>query len=100
MVQGDLDLSTPIENAEEQLRWLPNGHLVRIHGGTHGAFGEISRHDKNFMSLIEMFLNANLDTEESIKEIYGKIPTSFSLPPLKFESLSDPSLFDELDKKK
>ena len=100
MVQGDMDLSTPIENAEELLPSLPNGHLVRIHGGTHGAFGEISRHDNTFMEQVEMFLNANLDSKESIKEVYGKIPTSYSLPPLEFESLTGPSLFDELDKKK
>ena len=68
MVHGDLDLSTPIENAEEQLQSLPNGHLVRIHGGTHGAFGEISRHDKSFMGLVEMFLNADLETEAAKKE--------------------------------
>jgi pimeloyl-ACP methyl ester carboxylesterase len=37
LIHGDLDLATPIENAEELLESHPNGHLIRIHGGTHAA---------------------------------------------------------------
>ncbi len=37
LIQGDLDFSTPFENAIAQAKFLPNSHLIRIKGGTHAA---------------------------------------------------------------
>jgi len=40
MFQGDLDMNTPIENAEHVKQFMPNGHLLRVEGGTHLAIYE------------------------------------------------------------
>ena len=81
MAHGDFDLSTPIENAEEQMKDLTNAHLIRIHGGTHGAIPQIMNHDEQFVSHLVRFLEADL-TEQSVASL--KLPTEISLPPLEF----------------
>ena len=93
-VQGDMDLSTPIENAEEALQTLTNCHMIRIARGTHGAFDQIADHDPSFLSLVVKFLNADFEGEKSsVRDL--KLPTEMALPLLQFKPLSGPSLFDE-----
>jgi len=40
MIQGDLDMNTPIENAWHVKQFMPEGHLLRVEGGTHLAIYE------------------------------------------------------------
>lgn len=89
MVHGDLDLSTPIENAEELLKFFPNGKLIRVRGGTHAATIQANSADKNFVNYLTRFLEAKDPSSVAL-------PDSIQLPPLKFAPLARPSLFDQL----
>lgn len=54
-VQGDMDLSTPIENAIEAMETLSNCHMIRIKRGTHGAIKQIGRHDPAYFDHLQKF---------------------------------------------
>lgn len=41
LVHGTWDISTPIENARETIKHLPNGHLIEVVDGTHGSLYEL-----------------------------------------------------------
>ena len=88
LVHGDFDLSTPIENAEELMSVSKNAHLIRIAGGTHGAFDQIAEHDSNFRSLIVRFLDAKLEPGEQAFQSLD-LPTTLDLPPLQFKAAQD-----------
>ncbi|MEL7498979.1 MAG: alpha/beta hydrolase [Planctomycetota bacterium] len=98
MIQGDYDLKTPFENAEELLSDVSYGHLIRVHGGTHSAVDEVKRHDDQFMSKIELFLNSDLSDAEKIKSLYSKLPKKYHLPKLEFESMDRPLYVELKDK--
>jgi pimeloyl-ACP methyl ester carboxylesterase len=89
MVHGDLDLSTPIENAEGLLELFPNGKLLRVQGGTHGATTQAQSADKNFVNYLIRYVEA--DEPNRVE-----LPKTIKLPPLKFAPLGKPSLFDQL----
>ena len=93
LVHGDLDLSTPIENAEEALPHLANAHLIRVAAGTHGAFDQAADHAPEFNDWILKFLAADFTSDPSITAL--DLPTEISLPSLQFASMTGPSLFDK-----
>ena len=99
MVQGDLDLSTPLENAQELLEYLPNGHLIRVNGGTHGAVGEIARTDPEFVKHLFLFMNSDFEKTDT-RTLFEQLPNTVDLPPLEFKTLDGPSLFEELTGRK
>ena len=95
LVHGDFDLSTPIENAEEQLALSKNAHLIRVHGGTHGAFDQIADHDKQFRSYVASFLNADFGPGgQSLASL--ELPSELSLPPIEFNGMTTPPLAETL----
>ena len=96
-VQGDMDLSTPIENALDALKTLPNCHMIRIIGGTHGAFGQIATGDESFLDHVKTFLDAPFDVNRSVKQL--GLPESMEVPIPDFKPVGDPTLFDERMKK-
>ena len=94
LVQGDLDLSTPLSNATEFLKYLPKGHLIVVKGGTHGAYAEIAMTNRDFQGHVNRFLNADFN-ETAPNDFYKTLPSSLALPPLDFKTSKVP-LFDEL----
>ena len=92
-IQGDMDLSTPIENAQEALQTLSNCHMIQVNGGTHGAFGQIAMTDDSFLKHIKTFLDARFDEENSVRQL--KLPKTMDLKWPEFKPVGDPSLFDE-----
>ena len=94
MIQGDLDLSTPQENAHELLPYLPNGHLIVVKGGTHGAVGDMARVDPEFPQHLYRFMQADFEST-NVKDFYKTLPDSVEMPPLQFKT-EITSLFDEL----
>lgn len=94
MIQGDLDLSTPLTNAQELIEYLPNGHLIIVKGGTHGALAEIVNTDAKFNQHVEQFLQADFEKTKP-GDFYKTLPEEVALPPLNFKT-RDKSLFDEL----
>ena len=93
LVNGDMDLSTPIENAEEAMQTLANAHLIRIKGGTHGAFKQAGRTNAEFLKAVDKFMSADF---ESRKVADLGLPDVLQLPPLEFKPASAPSLFEEI----
>lgn len=88
LVHGDLDLSTPIENAEEVLPNLKNAHLIRIIGGTHSAFDQIGRHNPEFQNIIKKFFDADFAVGSANVASLG-FPNELELPALEFLPLGD-----------
>lgn len=95
LIHGDLDLATPIENAEELLEEMSNAHLIRVEGGAHGAAHYAAQHDARFMSYLSLFMDAD-ELRSDPGAVYGGIPEETRLPPLKFAPLGGESLFDRL----
>ena len=97
MIQGDLDLSTPFENATAQLADCSNAHLIRIVGGTHGAVNEAMSHDEKFLDNMTQFLNADLSDDQKVSDL--NFPETFDLPPLEF-NLGEKSLYQQWEQSK
>ncbi len=87
MVQGDLDMSTPFENAREQLEESSNGHLIRVRGGTHAAMMQIGKHDSNFRDYVMRFLNADF-SQQTVASL--DLPDELTLPPIEFAAMQKP----------
>lgn len=98
LIQGDMDRSTPYENATELMEYLGNGHLLTIHGGTHTAKRAFIFGDSTLASSVYEFMNQ--DFERTDFEEYRKtLPESFELSPFKFWSIKGDALFDTFLKK-
>ena len=94
LVHGDLDLSTPIENAEAAMETLTNAHLLRIIGGTHGAFDHMGAVSTEFRELLKRFLDADFSAGTTVRDL--QLPAELSLPALEFRSMDAPPLFETL----
>ena len=99
MVHGDLDLSTPIENALAAIEYLPNGHLIRVEGGTHAAIREIVAEDADFMKRVYAFMDADFERVEP-QSVFKDLPTTVQLSPLRFETLAGPTLFEQVNQRR
>ncbi|MEM8680056.1 MAG: alpha/beta hydrolase [Planctomycetota bacterium] len=93
LVHGDLDLSTPIENAEAALETLSNAHLIRVPGGTHGAFDQLSRDSEAFRKILREFLAADFQEDQRVESL--GLPAEMPLEPLQFAPQGDPSLYEQ-----
>ena len=75
ILNGDWDVITPLENAQEAMRVYTNGHLVTVKGGTHGALAEAVADSPAFDAAIKLFLTSG--------EMSG-LPDSVTLKPMDF----------------
>lgn len=91
LIHGTLDLSTPVENAEELLKYFPRGHLLTIEGGTHAANQHAASFDPRFLKYLTDFFN-----EQNPTDACQRIPAKITLPPLQFQATGAPSLFSQL----
>lgn len=93
LVQGDVDFSTPLENALHEKRFLRNGRLVVVEGGgTHSAHHEIYRFAPDVKAALQRFLTVDLDPMPA--DLFAGLPERVRLPPPAFETLAGPSLYD------
>ncbi len=77
LIHGTWDTSTPYENAEEVSTFFTNHRLVRIEGGSHGAFREAREDVDGFDARINTWL-ATGD--------FSAIPEQVELPPLQWRA--------------
>lgn len=87
LIQGNLDMDTPVENAIHLRKYLRNGHLLYVENGSHLAISEV----RNFFP----------DVAEEILEFlregdFSGIPDRVSLPAPDFETLEGASLYERL----
>ena len=93
LVQGDVDFSTPLENALHAKRFLRNGRLVVVEGGgTHSAHHEIYRFAPEVKAALQRYLTVDLDPTPA--DLFAGLPERVRLPPPAFETLAGPSLYD------
>jgi len=87
MIQGDLDRSTPIENARHILKKLENGHLLHVKNGTHLAIREVRKHHPDVAENLRSFLISG--REEGLSE-------QVKIPPPDFQVPGETTLFEEM----
>lgn len=87
MIQGDLDRSTPIENARHIHEVLPTSHLLHVENGTHLAIREVRQFHPEVTGQVRSFLQTG---------DFGDLPAHVTLPPPDFEVPTDTSLFEQV----
>ncbi|HKQ73768.1 MAG TPA: alpha/beta hydrolase [Blastocatellia bacterium] len=75
MVQGNWDVATPLENAQELIPYFKNGKLVVVKGGSHAALVESLVVSESFRKAFRKFL-ADGDLSD--------IPNEIHLPPVQW----------------
>ncbi len=73
LVHGDWDTSTPFENAKTVSSFFPNHRLVRVEGGSHGAYREAKEDIEGFEALMHTWM-ATGD--------FTALPEKVTLPPI------------------
>jgi pimeloyl-ACP methyl ester carboxylesterase len=80
-IQGDWDTSTPIENALGILPYFPNGHVLVVHRGPHGARGEIERDMPDVMQKVLEFLRTGRTEQLPVKVELPRSDAQTRVPP-------------------
>lgn len=93
LIQGDMDRSTPYENATELMEYLENGHLLTIRGGMHSAKRAFIFADSTLAVSVYEFMNQDFE-QINIKEYQKTLPTNFDLAPFEFWKIEGESIFD------
>lgn len=93
LVNGDLDWSTPVENARHASRFLARGHYVEVEGGTHcGETVDMVNEQPRQMEQLYEFVDA--DFEHSTPEAYfAKLPDKVAYSKLTFTPLTGQPMY-------
>lgn len=95
LVNGDLDWSTPLENAKHARRFLSKGHLIIVLGAGHCPIGEeLAKLLPDVAEQIRKFIDADF-VEGSPAGFFETLPQKISLPPFQFNLPVGPSLYDQ-----
>ncbi|MEO0471389.1 MAG: alpha/beta hydrolase [Bacteroidota bacterium] len=90
MLHGNLDRSTPLENALSLQAYFPYHHLLQVKGGTHAAKWQLAFANPDLMRKLWSFLDGEG------KDMPKDLPTTFSLPAIEFLPIQGPTLLERL----
>ena len=76
IVQGDYDVSTPLENAQELAPFFKNGKFIVVRGGSHPALNDAMDAFPDFAKAVLTFAHSGETTA---------LPQDVRLPPLRFQ---------------
>ncbi|MEM9313217.1 MAG: alpha/beta fold hydrolase [Pseudomonadota bacterium] len=93
LVNGDIDWSTPLENAQHALGFLDRGHLVTVRGAGHCPLAnELRDHRPEVMEQIYRFFEADFSEDDGF---FDGLPDEVELPAYDFATLEGPSLYEQ-----
>lgn len=93
LVQGDIDLQTPLENAEHQREFLQHGALVVVENGTHHTSYEVLQHDPQLSARLEQFIRFDGKNADETRKFLGELPQRITIP-LTFEAPNSLPLYE------
>ncbi|HAA19981.1 MAG TPA: hypothetical protein DCP28_14895 [Cytophagales bacterium] len=95
LIHGDADLNTPLTNAQDQLAYLPQGHLITVRRGTHGTKWDLFNHDRGLGEQILAFMD--LTEEEPAAAYFEKhLPQVIQFPAFEFWQEEPQALFERV----
>ncbi len=94
MIQGDMDLNTPIENAYYLQPFFSQNHLITVKRGTHTAKRAFILSDSELASDVYQFMNLDFN-KTSFKDFKATLPDTYELPSFEFWPITGESLFDK-----
>lgn len=95
LIQGDLDWSTPLDNALEQGRYLNNGAVVTVQNGTHIVGYEVTDYNPELDALSLGFLDLESQPDPNAKAFLAKMPKTVTLP-LEFVAPNSAPLYEQV----
>lgn len=95
LVQGDMDWSTPMENALDQGRHLRTGAVMVVHTGTHITGYEVLDLNPEAGKLTLDFLDLDAQPNPDPKAFLDKVPKRVDMP-LDFVAPTSMALYDRL----
>lgn len=95
LVNGDLDWSTPVENARHTSKYLAHGGYVEVEGGTHcGETTDMVKERPQEMEQLYAFVDA--DFEKSTPEAYfATLPKKVVYPAVPFVAPTGAAMYDQ-----
>ncbi len=97
LVSGDLDWSTPIENAEHAAQFLDLGKLVTVKGATHCPLGkeeQILAQDPDAVEKLHEFIDGDFKNDADLKAYFDGLPQAVALGPIDFAPRKDVTLYE------
>ncbi|MEM6415991.1 MAG: alpha/beta fold hydrolase [Pseudomonadota bacterium] len=97
LVTGDYDWYTPVENAEHMERFLDNGHLIIVEGGTHCPImksDQLTPQRPKVVDQIREFFSIDTD-EQSLSKYFSRLPKRVALDAIDFDTPKSQSLYEE-----
>ncbi|MGK6320332.1 alpha/beta fold hydrolase [Sphingomonas sp. DT-204] len=93
LLQGDVDMQTPYENAVHQAQFLRNGVMIRAINGTHHVEYEVETHDPVLSEKLERFVDLDLQPNPDVKALLASFPKEITLP-VEFEPPQSTPLYE------
>ncbi|MEL7118691.1 MAG: alpha/beta hydrolase [Bacteroidota bacterium] len=99
LIQGDLDASTPYENATFLMDYLENGHLITVKRGFHNAKRAMIFDNPDLVKKVYSFMDQDFK-QVDFQDFKSDLPTVYELSKFNFWPITDgESLYEKLKNK-
>lgn len=93
LIQGDMDLNTPYNNAVFLKDYLENGHLLTVTRGFHNAKRALIFKEPVLMNKIYSFMNIDFQKED-FQDYRSSLPSHYELPEFNFWPIKGESIHE------